>query len=162
MVKLNTAVMQCVILWCILLLCLFFLDDRKNLRTSQDAVFVLSHDPHLANWKELDCNLSLIWQSRLILCLINIQHKFSSNVPETKSQFFCFWFFSFFFMDTFKVLESLLSALNSLFLPLITNFSPLPARHFPFFPFRFVNTDLCKRLNYCGISSKGIKGFDCH
>lgn len=90
--KANIAVMQCVILWCILLFCLFFLDDRKNLRTSQDVVFVLSHDPHLANWKELDCNFSLIWQSRFILCLINIQHKFSRNVPETKSQF-CFWFF---------------------------------------------------------------------
>lgn len=40
--------------------------------------------------------------------------------------------FSFLFMATFKVLESLLSALNILFLPLITNFSPLPARVFPF------------------------------
>lgn len=91
--KLNIAVMQCVILLCVLLFNFFFLDGRKNLRTSQDVLFVLSHDLHLANWKELDCNFSLIWQSRLIFCLINIQHKFSRNVPETKSQFFCFWFF---------------------------------------------------------------------
>ncbi len=35
-------------------------------------------------------------------------------------------------MASFKVLESFLSALNILFLPLITNFNPLPARVFPF------------------------------
>lgn len=71
-----------------------------------------------------------LWFVRVVLffCLINIQHKFCSNVPEIFLLFISFILFS----ASFKVLESLFSALNIWFLPLITNFSPLPARVFHF------------------------------
>ncbi len=116
---------------CVMSLCVlvfnFFLDGKKN----HAHHFLSRHDPYLSNWKKLDCSFSLIWQSYFFFAWLTFNTN-SLAMCRRLNHIFSAFDFSFLVMASFKVLEFFLSALNILFLPLITNFSPLPARVFPF------------------------------